>query len=349
MMSIFSNPTSVRSISRGFRSMNRSLLMIAGLAAIGFSCGKNNDTTEFGDWTRKSDFEGVARGGAASFVIGTKAYVATGLNSNSERLSDMWEYDSQLNTWTQKANFPGVARALGSGFTANNKGYVGLGQNANNQYLKDFYSYDPTANKWTKIADYMGSARSGSVSFVINNKGYVGTGYDGNYVNDIYSYDPAADAWTKETSYAGVKRRGAVSMVINNVAYVGTGENNGSSQRDWWVYDPATKVWTQKLDFTSDQSTIARRNASTFVIGNIGYLLMGEGGDSFVWSYDPATDIWTKVQDISTGSWKVKPSIRSLAVSFSINNIGYITTGGSSTRYDDIYAFDPSKQRVVAE
>lgn len=353
MMSLFSNPTSVRSTSRGFRSMNRSLIAIAGLAVLGFSCkDSNNDANVMGDWRAESPFEGVARSQAASFVVGTKAYVATGWDSNNNRLADMWEYDSDRNTWTQKANFPGVARTGAAAFAIGSKGYLGLGQPLGGQYLKDFYSYDPTTNKWTKIEDYAGTGRVGTVSFVINNKGYVGTGFDGNNLNDIYSYSPATATWTKETSFAGGKRQGAVAMVINNIAYVGTGTANNLSPRDWWAFDPSTQVWTQKKDFTNDQATIARSYASSFVINNTGYLLMGSGGDNKVWAYDAATDLWSDVQNFgeNASNFKVTPSSRQQAVSFSIGNRGFITTGvGGSTRYDDIYSFDPAKARVLAE
>ncbi len=351
MMSLFSNPTSVRSTSRGFRSMNRSLIAIAGLAVLGFSCkDSNNDESVMGNWKAESPFEGVARSGAASFVIDTAAYISTGSDNNNNRLADLWEYNGR--TWTQKANFPGAGRTGASGFAVAGKGYVGLGQLQGGVYVKDFYSYDPTANKWTKIADYMGTGRVGTVSFGVNNKGYVGTGFDGNNLNDLYSYNPTAATWTKENSFPGAKREGAVAMVINNLVYVGTGTGNAQTLRDWWEFNPSNGIWTQKKDFTTDQAAIMRSYASSFVINNRGYLLMGVGGDSKVWSYDAATDTWASDYDYANTNSKFRaaPSGRSRAVSFSMKNLGYIATGAASTtRLDDIYSFDPAAAREVIE
>ena len=48
-----------------------------------------NDTG-VGYWTRKGDFEGVARTAAVGLTIGNRGYVLTGKNGNS-RYGDMWE------------------------------------------------------------------------------------------------------------------------------------------------------------------------------------------------------------------------------------------------------------------
>jgi N-acetylneuraminic acid mutarotase len=359
VMSLFSNPSSVRSITKGLRSANRSWMMIAGLAVIGFSCNNNKDTDVLGNWVRSADLEGVARSGAAGFSINNKAYMGTGVDGENNRLKDFWSYDPVKNTWTSLAEFPGAARANGSGFTAGSKGYIGLGS-ANSSItsrLKDFYEYDPVANKWTVVADeFPGSARHSAVSFSIGDKGYVGTGYDGNYLNDIYAFSATTKKWTKAASYSGPKRRDAIAMVINNIAYVGCGNNNTTKQFDWWAYDPSADQWNQKLDFTSDQRAgIARNYAVTFVVGGKGYLGFGDG-NTHLWSYDPQTDLWTDVQDISSTTYKYIPTTsRWNALAFGLKDkdgkeAGYVMTGTSgSTRLDDNWKFEPAVSRVKAD
>ncbi|MFT4033932.1 MAG: kelch repeat-containing protein [Siphonobacter sp.] len=347
-MSIFSNFSSER-----FSSLrSRSWMLFLGLAVLGLSSCNSDDDDELGNWVACSAYEGVARSGAAGFVANDKAYVGTGMNSTNERLTDFWEYDPDKNTWNQTADFPGTGRNLASAFAINNIGYVGLGQDYNNQFLQDFYSYDPTANEWTQVTDYLGAARHSAVSFVINNVAYVGTGYSGNYLNDMYSYNASANTWTKVTSFAGAKRYGAAAMVIDNIAYVLGGNNNGTNQGDVWAYDPTSDTWSEKTDITSDQSTIKRNYASTFVLNGIGYWCMGDNSNAHLWSYNPQTDTWTDVQDIynSGTKYKVTPGIRSKAVSFVIGTKGYITTGLSgSTPFDDIYSFDPTVVRVLTD
>lgn len=312
-------------------------------AALLVGCKKSDTVSTLGDWTVKSEFEGVARFAASGFVINNIAYLGTGANANNERLNDFWAYDPARNSWTQKADFAGPARNSGVGFSVGNKGYIGTGINVNSDRLKDFWAYDPATNAWKQVADFGGTARYGAVAFAVGNKGYVGTGNDGNYLKDIWSFDPAANAWTKVASYGGAKRMGAVAFVIDGKAYAGTGNNSGTVQKDWYVYDPAQDLWTQKADFTSDQgSSIARSYGVGFAINGKGYITTGEGssGNTTVWQYDPATDLWATLGTFEGAT-------RSYAIGFAIGNKGYVTTGGYGTsRYDDLWDFDPSVQQV---
>ena len=73
------------------------------------SCGKGGTTTILGNWKIRSEFNGVARSEAVSFVIGDSAFIGTGYDGTN-RLSDMWEYQPAQNNWVQKADFPGVPR-----------------------------------------------------------------------------------------------------------------------------------------------------------------------------------------------------------------------------------------------
>ncbi len=302
------------------------------------SCNSSSTTGTLGDWTKGSSLDGVARTGASSFVIGTIAYLGTGVDSDNNRLTDFWAYDPSKNAWTQKANYAGVGRIYGVGFAAANKGYIGTGTNANGDRLKDFYEYDPSANTWKKIADFGGSARRLATAFSINNIGYVGTGFDGNFVKDMWSYNPTTASWVQVASYGGDKRVGAIAFVIDGKAYMGTGNNNGTVQRDWWMYDPTQNLWTQKLQFTTDQAAIARSYGTGFAINGKGYIVAGVGSGATstpVWQYDPATDTWTTLGVFEGAD-------RQYAQGFAIGNKGYVTTGGSTSRADDLWIFDPT-------
>ncbi|RYF64357.1 MAG: galactose oxidase [Cytophagaceae bacterium] len=334
--------TSFSSATKKTKSQQRinwALCVVAiGWAGLLVGCNSSSTVSVLGDWTVKSEFEGVARSEAASFVINNIAYMGTGRNASNERLQDFWSYDPSKNAWSQKANYGGVARYSAIGFAVGNKGYIGTGINVNSDKLKDFWSYDPTTNTWTKVADFGGTARYGTMAFSIGNKGYVGTGNDGNYLKDMWAFDPTANTWTKVASYGGAKRIGAVAFVINNMAYAGTGNNNNTAQRDWYVYDPATDVWTQKLDFLTDQA-VQRSNGVGFAINGKGYVALGENTN--VWQYDPATDLWT-----SLGSFEGSPRVN--AVGFAIGNKGYVTTGSNGTsRFDDLWDFDPTIEQVL--
>ena len=334
------------SLSSTTRRANRTN-WILGMLCIGWAgaligCKTTDVVSTLGDWTTKSQLEGVSRYGASSFVIGSIAYMGTGSDANSNRLKDFWAYDPTRNAWTQKADFGGVARNVGVGFAVGTKGYIGTGINANSDRLKDFWEYNPATNTWKAVADFGGTARQTAVAFAIGTKGYVGTGYDGNYLKDMWAFDPTANTWTKVASYGGAKRVGAASFVINNIAYVGTGNNNQVDQKDFWSYDPAQDLWTQKLDFTTDQASIARSYGVGFTINGKGYIVTGSGTSTTkdVWEYDPATDLWT-TRGVFEGA------SRTYGVGFAIGGQGYVTTGGSaSSRFDDLWSFDPAVEQV---
>ena len=328
----------------------RWLVTVAAFAFI-FLVGACNDseTTDdiVGDWVKRSDFEGVGRSGAVSFTIGERVFIGTGFDGTN-RLTDFWEYDAVKNTWYKRAVFPGAARNSAVAFSANGKGYVGTGYDGTNR-LKDFYEYDPTTDSWRRVADFAGSARYGAVAASVKNKGFIGSGYDGNDLKDWWEFDPtngAQGTWTQKVSIGGSKRSNAFTFVINGTVYLGGGTNNGLYPSDFWAYNPEEDIWKEKYALqdvnTNDDNSydyiLQRSYASTFVINGYGYLATGTYSSALsnVWQYNTTEDVWVQMTSF-------EGSAREAAIGFSVGNIGYITTGRSSaSRFDDIWAFDPT-------
>ena len=233
------------------------LLLMTGLN----SCTKDSTDVDYiiGAWENRSQFEGLARSAAVSFVLNGKAYVGLGTNG-TDKYKDFWEFTPATNTWRQVADFPGVGRYQAVAFAAN-KGYVGTGYDGLNR-LKDFWEYNPTTNTWTQKADFAGSARYGAVAFALNDKGYLGTGYDGNYKKDFWQYDPLLNTWTQKSSFGGNKRLGATAFVVNNEGYILTGLDNGTYQTDNWSYNPSTEAWTEHRTWCST-ATMMRATTTT--------------------------------------------------------------------------------------
>lgn len=325
-----------------------SLLGISGIYLLISSCTKTSSTSTdtSGNWVKKSDFEGVTRSEAVSFVIGDTAYIGTGFDGTN-RLGDLWAYDPIQNFWHQRADLPGATRSSAVAFTAAGKGYVCTGYNGLDK-LKDVWQYNPATNSWVKKNDFAGSARYDAVGFGVSDLGYISTGYDGNYLKDFWQYDPATDSWSQLLSMGGSKRSGAVAFVYNNKAYVCTGSNNGSTSgvNDLWVFDPsATPIWTEKRkisnvssDAYDDAYAIIRNNAVAFVMNGKGYVTTGENGSVLndTWEYDFTKDEWTK-------KTAFEGVARTGATAFSVSDKGYVLTGrSSSTPFDDIREFFPS-------
>jgi len=88
---------------------------------------------------------------------------------------------------------------------------------------------------------------------------------------------------------------------------------------DFWSWDQLTDTWTQMANFPG----AARREASAFSIGNMGYMGMGSGIGAYFtdfYQYNPATNTWLQKAPYSGGP-------REEATQFSIGAFGYVGTG----------------------
>lgn len=323
------------------------------------ACSDDDDEDLVGNWVQRSVLDGIARSSAVAFTIGDNAYVGTGFNgTESTRLKDFWQYDTEKDMWSPIADFPGDARTGAVAFSINGKGYVGTGYakvtntdgTTEMAKMKDFYEYDPTNDTWTRIADFAGSGRYGAVAFSIDGYGYVGTGYDGNVLKDFYRYDPSANTWTAVASIRGSKRQDAVAFVLNGKAYVVTGIANGKAVTDFYEYDPATDYWTEKREIADvssdsydDDYTIAGYYCAAFTIDGKGYVATGGAGSAgaATWEYNPLTDLWEEKSNFEGSS-------RTYGVGFTINERGYLTTGrtsGSGYYFDDLWEFFPDAEQ----
>lgn len=323
-------------------------LIVIPLCLFSFLSCSDDDDDLVGNWIRRSDFAGPARGDASCFVIDRKAYVYGGSDSKGKRLDDIWEYNFDHGYWTQKASCPGTARSSAFAFASESKGYIGTGYDGVN-YYKDFWEFDPVGNAWTQKSDFPGVARYGATAFYLNGIGYAGAGFNSNYYMDFYKYNPQTDTWETGVSIQGTKRAFATNFIVDNKAYVVGGINNGEYVKDFWAFNPETQLWEEKAQiwdktdysFDDDYTTIARVNSVSFVIDGLAYLATGDTGglNKYTWEYNPDTDRWNEKTEF-------EGSARTAAVAFAIDNRGFVLTGRSTSSstslfYDDMWEFKP--------
>jgi hypothetical protein len=193
-------------------------------------------------------------------------------------------------------------------------------------------SFEPSTG--TKKADFPGGARYIASGFIIGTKVYLGLGTsDGdNILKDFWEWDQASNVWTRKADYPGNGFSGIVGFSIGTMGYMGTGGTN-----EFWEYDPATNTWTQK---SSLPGTGGRYYAVGFSIGTKGYIgtgyigLVSNSDSRDFWEWDQATNLWTQKADFGGNA-------REGAVGFSIEDKGYIGTGGSNgTAYKDFWEWD---------
>ncbi len=270
----------------------------------------NKKTALQGNWIKQAEFLGEPRGSAVSFTIGNDAYIGTGYRK-------IRSYDE-----TEEENC-----------------------------LKSFYKYNLQYG-WDRIADFPGKARHEAVAFSINGKGYVGTGVDidGNRLKDFYEYDPATNTWKEAPEFIGGARQGAVAFSIDNIGYVGTGYGvlDGEDEnylKDFFKFENGE--WTDLGLYPGEKTAYS----TSFVIDNKAYLVSGYGSLDDVWEFYPSgssdkTKRWFHKKDLDTYK-QFDDMLRNNAVSFVINNKGYLATGIIMPYQRSVWEYQPQDDKWI--
>jgi N-acetylneuraminic acid mutarotase len=207
--------------------------------------------------------------------------------------------------------------------------------------LVALYALKTADAQWTQTTSMYDYGRVSAIGCSANGKGYVGMGeiYGKVYVNDFWEYDTLLTTWTKKKNYPAEGRNGATAYTVKGRIYVFFGfDSNSVAHNDVWEYDPFTDTWKQRESLPGK----GRYNARGFVIGDsVIYIGTGTYNDSGnylfdFWKYNPLTGIWQKKADFPGGK-------RMAAVSFAINNMGYLGTGlsGLNTTTKDFWSYNP--------
>ncbi len=191
-------------------------------------------------WSQKADFLGEARRQAVSFVIGSIAYVGTGLSASGLK-KDMFKYNATTNTWVQLNDFGGTARKEAAAFSMGDQAYIGTGDDG--VKLNDFWEYQAATDTWVQKASMPGLARKGAVGWGIFPNAYICSGEDSdfNYSNELWEYNFFLNSWTQRASLPGPGRSNAVAFVLNGFGFVGTGYN-GVFLNDLFAFKPTLGV-----------------------------------------------------------------------------------------------------------
>jgi N-acetylneuraminic acid mutarotase len=130
--------------------------------------------------------------------------------------------------------------------------------------------------------------------------------------------------WRRVAPFPGSPRADATSFVLNNQGYVGLGYPTSNSPYVW-KYDVSSNTWTNQTVYY-----LSLVNAIAITDGTSAYVGMGtEGGwpqipDGRFLKYDQAANGWTYLTGFGND-----PNTYGVdgAVAYSINGIGYVTTG----------------------
>ncbi|MDO1451697.1 kelch repeat-containing protein [Rhodocytophaga aerolata] len=102
-----------------------------------------------GQWSKKADFPGKGRYGAAGFVIHGKGYIGLGwkdirnasLEREIEYYTDLWQYSAEDNIWTKKSSLPQPAKTWPFLLTFQDRVWMGTGIGLDIKATKDIWEY----------------------------------------------------------------------------------------------------------------------------------------------------------------------------------------------------------------
>lgn len=241
-------------------------------------------------WSQKANYP-FPTYAAASFTIGMKCYVGTGVSAGSlfysyDPIANIWapinsvptgttdqiafavngkgyylygsslyEFDPNTGLWTVKNNAPFFPSSWCSSFTIGEKAYIKSGAS--------LYEYKPTTDEWAARAPFPGLASGGSAAFAVKGKGYIVCGYIGwlsELSDEVWEFDPALNTWTLMDEFPGTGRRFTSGFAIGDKGYVGIG-TNGTNMRDFWEFDELLAVEENEVPVIS----VYPNPASTFI------------------------------------------------------------------------------------
>lgn len=147
--------------------------------------------------------------------------------------------------------------------------------------------------------------------------------------------------WVIKDSINGAPRSVSSSFVLNGEGYVMGGLDESGFRRKMYSYTFFQDDWDDELSIGGlSGSGLARGSASSFSIGNKGYICLGQGETNpffqDLWEYDSATQSWSQKADFIG-------SPRRQAVGFAISGIAYVGTGiDINGLQKDMYKYDPT-------
>jgi N-acetylneuraminic acid mutarotase len=255
-------------------------------------------------------------------------------------------------SWTSRSELGGVSRSSAVAFTINGKGYIGTGFDGR-QRLNDFWAFTPDSSgegTWEQKDSIPGVGREQAIGFSLGSRGYIGTGYDGTVLlKDFYEYDAGANQWTRKSDFVGSARYGAVGFSIDSSAGYIVAGYDGNGRNDMYKYIPSQGASPDS--WISNMPSLGKKavSATSFVIGPKAYVCTGINNTTFineVWEYDPLINQWGTKAALSTddnGDGVLDRDLRrSNAVGFTLNGMGYISTGIYGTLLINTWGFDPN-------
>lgn len=239
------------------------------------------------DWSQLADLEYNITG-AATGVIGSKAYVVTGRSEDLGYLDQMLVFDLITETWSEGPEFPGTLRRSPYHFVLDGKLYVGLGGVGLLEF-EDLWRFDPATDTWEEVSSFPDTEFDRSTSTFLTKGGY---GYviarqefqDSDV--DLWRYDPVNDLWEQLSSFYDpfCLAFGPEALDFrDNYIFLRYGSYTAGpcpGYGRFWIYDINEDSWhsLHGSDFTGISDNGYMAAASTFKAGGRYFAMLGYSG-----------------------------------------------------------------------
>ncbi|NEN25005.1 T9SS type A sorting domain-containing protein [Cryomorpha ignava] len=191
--------------------------------------------------------DGNERQYASGFSSSTHGFVFGGVKGGVY-LSDLWQYDPELNNWVEKSSLPAIGRSGSACFVIDNVAYIIGGKTNLSDAINEVWAYEITNDTWQQKNDLpFGSMFRASAS-ANNGKGYLIFGKDENnlFYNELYEYDPISDSWTELGEFPNFGRsHSTLSSLPNNLIVIGGVDVMGDYYNDMWRFNLNLLIWEQ--------------------------------------------------------------------------------------------------------
>lgn len=200
------------------------------------------------NWMQISSFPGDERDDGVAVVVGSKAYVGSGLRVGWVLGADFYSYDLISHTWSPIASLPtGSERQYACAFEGGQGFYV-FGGDGNAGVLNTLFNYNISANSWTQKTSKPGAGIYGASCFKFGDSiVIVGGRQQGNLINnEVWMYRISTDTWQQLhnlPSALGGRWRAAYA-VLQGKGYILFGiDGNNNWRKELLEYDPRYDTW----------------------------------------------------------------------------------------------------------
>ncbi len=277
-------------------------------------------------WMQIPSFPGTERDDGVAVVIGTKAYVGSGLTAGWTFGADFYCYDVLSQSWSPIVSMPaGSERQYACAFKGGQGFYV-FGGDGSGGVLNTLFEYNIANSNWTQKTPKPGAGIYGASCFEFGDTVIIAGGrYQGNAINnEAWMYRISTDSWQQLNSLpAGLGGRWrAAYAVLKGKGYLLFGlDGNNAWRKELMEYDPRFDSWTKIMEVQTFPSL-----AYASLQGMEGKLLLFAGMDSLN-NYSPACRYF----ELSTYTWSQGPSLNAIprrgGMSWTYNNSFFYSCG----------------------